>query len=332
MWIRKRFECQQTVSVIPIVFCSKRDIPVTPDFILKSVAIANGNDTYRLLARYFYHVLVLLLFVLLSSCTTHVSRPDGPPNFYVDETKIPNAVPKNEPLSKYGNKPRYYVFGKCYRVLPTSRNYEAVGIASWYGTKFHARKTSSGEKYDMLAMTAAHRFLPLPTYVEVTNLTNHRQVIVKVNDRGPFESNRIIDLSYVAAKKLGMLGRGTAYVRVRAIDPSFYGRSLIYANNNRQYRFYKASRFAQKQAPPTRSFIKHTSTKLVYLQVGAFRNKFHAEKLKKHLAAMLNLPITIANSSKLYKVQVGPIKDSAIVRLTNKLQDLGIKSSRVYGM
>lgn len=180
----------------------------------------------------FFLVCIFTITMLLSSCS-HVSRKDGPPNFYVDETKIPNATPKPEKLSKYGNKPTYRVFGKRYFVLRTNRNYEAVGIASWYGTLYHNRRTSSGERYNMLAMTAAHRSLPLPTYVEVTNLLNHRKVIVKVNDRGPFHSNRIIDLSYVAAKKLGMIGRGTTYVRVKAINPHRFGTLSHFATRNR---------------------------------------------------------------------------------------------------
>jgi rare lipoprotein A len=113
----------------------------------------------------------------------------------------------------------YTVFGHKYYVLRSSRNYEEQGVASWYGTKFHSHHTSNGERYDMLAMTAAHKTLPLPTYVQVTNLRNGKKVIVKINDRGPFESNRLIDLSYVAAKKLGMLGHGTTRVDVKAIDP-----------------------------------------------------------------------------------------------------------------
>jgi len=165
---------------------------------------------------------------LLTSCS-HVRR-DGAPNFYVDETKVPNATPKVEPRAKYGNMNVYNVFGRSYKVMKSSRNYSAVGTASWYGTMFHNRRTSSGERYDMLAMTAAHRSLPLPTYVRVTNLRNHREIIVKVNDRGPFEQGRLIDLSYVAAKKLGMLGKGTAKVRVTAIDPSIQGHRPLFAN------------------------------------------------------------------------------------------------------
>ena len=161
---------------------------------------------------------LFLLTLVLCACTRNT--PDGPPDFYVDETKIPNAVPKTEPLAKYGNMPFYYVNGKRYYVMKSSRHYQATGTASWYGTKFHAHRTSSGERYNMLGMTAAHKTLPLPTYLEVTNLRNNRQVIVKVNDRGPFSGNRLIDLSYVAAKKLGMIGHGTTLVHVRAIDVS----------------------------------------------------------------------------------------------------------------
>lgn len=168
---------------------------------------------------------VLCYFTLLLTSCSYFRKPvDGPPNFYVDETRIPNAVPKPEARAKYGNYPSYVVFGKRYYTLKSSKHYSAVGTASWYGTLFHERRTSSGERYNMLAMTAAHRTLPLPTYVEVTNLRNHRRIIVKVNDRGPFHSNRLIDLSYVAAKKLGMIGHGTTLVRVTAIDPNSYHR------------------------------------------------------------------------------------------------------------
>jgi rare lipoprotein A len=171
----------------------------------------------------FYRRIALgLLFVsvvTLNGCATKHHK-DGPPDYYVDETKIPNATPKVEPLSRIGNQPSYVVFGKRYYVMRSSKHYREQGIASWYGTQFHTHHTSNGERYNMLAMTAAHKTLPLPTYVQVTNLVNGRQIIVKVNDRGPFEANRLIDLSYVAAKKLGMLGHGTAKVDITAIDPA----------------------------------------------------------------------------------------------------------------
>jgi rare lipoprotein A len=133
---------------------------------------------------------------------------------------VPDAVPKVEPKSRFGNPKSYVVFGKRYHTLTSSEGYDARGIASWYGPKFNHRRTSSGEKYDMYAMTAAHKTLPLPTYVRVTNLDNGRTAVVKVNDRGPFYANRLIDLSYAAARKLGIVAAGTAPVDVRAIDPA----------------------------------------------------------------------------------------------------------------
>jgi rare lipoprotein A len=144
-----------------------------------------------------FWLFILSTVALLSGCT-HAPSKDGPPNFYVDESKIPDAVPKLEALSRSGNMDHYSVFGRRYNVLRTSKNYEEVGIASWYGTKFHSHHTSNGERYNMLAMTAAHKTLPLPTYVQVTNLKNNKKIIVKVNDRGPFEGNRLIDLSLFA--------------------------------------------------------------------------------------------------------------------------------------
>jgi rare lipoprotein A len=125
-----------------------------------------------------------------------------------------------EDKSRYGNRPEYEVFGIRYRVLESSIGYEEEGSASWYGEEFQGRPTSSREPYDMYLMTAAHRTLPLPTYVEVTNLENGRRAVVRVNDRGPFHPDRIIDLSYVAALKLGYVDAGTARVRVRALEPA----------------------------------------------------------------------------------------------------------------
>jgi rare lipoprotein A len=133
---------------------------------------------------------------------------------------IPDAVPRYEPRSPYGNPPFYDVFGKRYFVLSSSADYLERGVASWYGPGFHKVRTSTGEIYDMYAMTAAHKTLPLPAYVRVTNLQNGRSVVVRVNDRGPFVGNRIIDLSYTAAAKLDMLREGTAMVEVRSVGPT----------------------------------------------------------------------------------------------------------------
>jgi len=166
----------------------------------------------------------LLLFcgtVFLNGCSNqHKFLPgDGFPKKFPDIHKINNPEPKVEPISRYGNPPVYAIGKKSYKVMSSSRGYRKRGYASWYGTKFHGRRTSSGEPYDMFAMTAAHPTLPLPTYAKVTNLENGRSIIVKFNDRGPFHANRLIDLSYTAAAKLGILGRGTGYVEVVSIDP-----------------------------------------------------------------------------------------------------------------
>jgi rare lipoprotein A len=145
--------------------------------------------------------------------------PASPPPAYAPQA-VPDAVPRLEPRSRFGNPPFYDVFGKRYFVLPSSAGYVERGVASWYGPGFHEVRTSTGEPYDMYGMTAAHKTLPLPAYVRVTNLQNARSIVVRVNDRGPFVGNRIIDLSYTAAAKLDMLRNGTAIVEVRAIDPA----------------------------------------------------------------------------------------------------------------
>lgn len=255
-------------------------------------------------------------------------KQDGPPDYHVDVSHIPNATPRPERLSKYGNMPKYTVFGKTYYPKRSSSNFTQTGIASWYGTKFHERKTSSGEPYDMLAMTAAHKTLPLPTYVEVTNLKNNKKIIVKVNDRGPFASNRIIDLSYVAAKKLGMLAKGTTHVRIRAINPYTWAK-----NKGRE-----AGRYLRHKAIHYKNVAKKVDQKAkqyFYLQAGAFSNKKNAEQLKNKLASMFHYPVKVHNppaDSKLYRVRVGPLKDTATTdKVTKQLNTIGIQPSKLHG-
>jgi len=137
-----------------------------------------------------------------------------------DVSQIPDAIPRYEPRSALGNPPFYEVYGQRYTVLGSSVGYVERGIASWYGTEFHGLRTATGEPYDMFAMTAAHKTLPLPCYARVINLSNGRSVVVRINDRGPFVSNRIIDLSYAAAAKLGMIGTGTAFVEIETLTPA----------------------------------------------------------------------------------------------------------------
>lgn len=162
----------------------------------------------------------IVLMMLLVGCGSFSDIQDGAPTRRINANRISNAVPKVLPRSKFGNPASYVVYGKRYYVKNSSKGFDERGVASWYGTKFHGRRTSSGERYNLYGMTAAMRTLPLPTFVEVTNLRNHKKIIVKVNDRGPFNPHRIIDLSYAAATKLDMLKKGTAFVEVRAIDPA----------------------------------------------------------------------------------------------------------------
>ena len=191
---------------------------------------------------------------------------DGPPKRRIDVSAIPDAVPRVESKSKYGNPESYVVYGKRYYTMKSSKGYQARGVASWYGEKFHGRKTSNGETYNMHAMTAAHKSLPLPTYVRVTNLSNGRSVVVRVNDRGPFHADRIIDLSYTAATKLDMLISGTALVEVRAIDPS-------------------APQSDQKSIVVSGQGDASKALRL-FLQIGAFTRKINAEHLKSKVVAV----------------------------------------------
>lgn len=251
----------------------------------------------------------LLLFAsaaLLVSCGS--SRDGLPSNFHTfDANNIPNAVPKVEPKSRYGNPASYVVFGKRYFVRKSAHCYHAKGIASWYGTKFHERRTSSGEPYNMFKMTAANKVLPLPTYVRVHNLENGRTIIVKVNDRGPFHENRIIDLSFAAGKKLQMTKKGTALVEVTAIDPRH----------------------------PNETCGKKTQTKApvaghpqIYLQLGAFSDKVNAKLLAKRIAKHSKTPVFVnaknRGDKEIYKVQLGPIRSvNEADALTTRLEKEG---------
>lgn len=246
---------------------------------------------------------------------------DSAPSERRDLSSIPDAVPRDEPRSRYGNPSSYEVLGKRYQVMPTSTGYREKGIASWYGTKFHGRKTSSGERYDMYAMTAAHKSLPLPSYVEVTNLNNGRKVIVKVNDRGPFHENRIIDLSYSAAYRLGILGKGTGFVELRAINPG---------------EPEPVTQVAALDETPVPEAEAGTTSKAInmYLQVGAFISRDNAERLYSKLlgAALGNTQISPAqsNGNTVYRVRLGPILDVEVAdQLVNKLAAIGIHDSRV---
>ena len=164
-------------------------------------------------------VSLVSLALLTGGCATRSPTDASVQRRDIDPDSVPDAVAQVEPYSKYGNPPTYEVFGRRYSVLPSSKGFVQTGTASWYGEDFHGKRASNGETYDMFAMTAAHKELPLPTYARVTNLENGHSIVVKINDRGPFVGNRVIDLSWVAAAKLRLVTKGTGLVEVRAIDP-----------------------------------------------------------------------------------------------------------------
>lgn len=259
------------------------------------------------------------LCLLLTACSgvsiTPSSR-DAAPTRKVDVSRVPNAVPKNEPKSRYGNPKSYVVFGKRYYVMESSRGFVEKGIASWYGTKFHGRRTSSGETYDMYAMTAAHKNLPLPTYVKVTNLNNGRSIIVKVNDRGPFHENRIIDLSYTAAIKLDIVKKGTGLVEVRAINP---GEALPISSN---------------EGAPVSNVTTSNHSDGFYIQVGSFGQLANAESLRRKLGplgeSLIKISQTIVNGDTLYRVRIGPLTDiDQSDSITSKLSSYGVYEHRI---
>jgi rare lipoprotein A len=231
--------------------------------------------------------------------------PLPPPPARIDS--IPDAIPKREPRSAHGNPPFYDVLGKRYVVLANADGYVERGVASWYGPTFHGENTSSGERYDMYAMTAAHKTLPLPTYARVTNLRNGRSVIVRINDRGPFVANRLIDLSYTAAAKLDMLRDGTTLVEVRTITPTEPD---------------SLSRTAQSPPP------------VLYVQAGAFADEHNASKVIQRLhagglrSALVAPPLD--GKSRLYRVRVGPISTVAeFDQLAARLSSLGFPDARL---
>jgi rare lipoprotein A len=258
--------------------------------------------------------LTALLVLQLTGCssTTQKGGGDYAPPKPRDISGVTDAVPRAEPYSRYGNPESYVVFGKRYYTKKDSKGYQEQGIASWYGSKFHGRRTSSGEVYDMYQMTAAHKSLPLPTYARVTNLRNGRSIIVKINDRGPFHNNRIIDLSYVAAARLGILENGTGLVEVEAIDTSVP----------------LPARTQVASKPPV------NENAVMYLQVGAFSQRDNADRMRSRLQTANVGTIQVvegrSDSGPLYRVRVGPLASvNEADRIANTLVSQGISDTRV---
>ena len=241
-------------------------------------------------------------------------QQDRGPSRQIDPSQIREVIPMIEPRTLAGNKSPYTVNGLTYRVMPSEEGYRERGFASWYGEKFHGHKTSNGEIYDMYQISAAHKTMPIPGFLRVTNLENERSIIVRVNDRGPFHSDRVIDLSYAAAYMLGFDNKGTAMVEVEAIVPTLAGPGTRPAGG------------AVATAAPVRATIAEGSTSSSaasngaqeqYLQVGAFSDLRAAEQLSAKLRDLTSRPVFIrsvesgAANQPLHRVRVGPIPDAA---------------------
>jgi rare lipoprotein A len=241
------------------------------------------------------------------------SVPQGPPPEVI--AKLPEPVPKVEPRALYGNKSPYTVLGQSYNVLASPNGYVERGIASFYGNKFHGYKTSSLEDYDMYQFSAAHKTLPIPSYARVTNLENGKSVIVRINDRGPFHENRVIDLSYAAAVRIGVWPKGTGLVEVRAIDPS---QPLT----------------AQALPPPPPPPKPASPGPGIFLQVGAFSDVVNAERVAQQLRSANFAPVQVVdaqiNGRSIRRVRVGPLASvDQADDVTTRIEGMGLPRPQV---
>lgn len=292
------------------------------------------------LSRPLHLILMLLLAIAVAGCSSTGGRkkgggyykddgPDANPPSNLDQ--VPDAVPRIEPYASGANRP-YVVFGQRYVPDTSGQPYKQRGIASWYGKKFHGNSTSIGESYDMYAMTAAHTTLPIPSYARVTSLVNGKTIVVRVNDRGPFHSDRIMDLSYVAAYKLGIIGPGSGQVVVESI-PQEEIRRLASQGAPAAPEPASATGSMPVMAPVAATPVALTAEPLpgpapgsapvrqapsggagtVYLQVGAFSQPANAQSLVARINSQLGTagapPAQVEQSNNLYRVRIGPYPD-----------------------
>ncbi len=270
----------------------------------------------------------LCSILFLAACGSQPAREPVRQVARAPATLPADPIPRKEPRSRYGNGPVYEVYGTRYQVLPTSYGYQERGVASWYGRKFHGRPTSSQEPYDMYAMTAAHKSLPLPTFVEVRNLKNNRTVVVRVNDRGPFVKNRLIDLSYAAAQKLDIVRDGTGLVEIRAISfdepPPTVARAPAATADNA----------AAPTAAPAPMAHAGDDTAQLFVQVGAFGERQNAER-RHRLLALNGIDQAFVHREAdrvpaIYRVRIGPLTGvEQYDRLVSELSRMGISDTHL---
>ncbi|NQZ24194.1 MAG: septal ring lytic transglycosylase RlpA family protein [Colwellia sp.] len=233
----------------------------------------------------------VLLLLVVAACSSnsgrYQQRNDSKPTRIPTTSELVDITPRAESHSRGGNKSQYQVRGKTYSVLKSAESFSQTGIASWYGKKFHGHLTSNGEIYNMYAMSAAHKNLPLPTYLKVTNNANNKSVVVRVNDRGPFHQDRIIDLSYSAAYKLGMMKTGVANVTITAITDFSVPKKVI--------------------QPKLKSPLVVKTNQRKYIQVFATKNENLANKTAKALQNLYQINTIIPKNNGIYRIQMGPI-------------------------
>lgn len=237
----------------------------------------------------------------ITSVVTTTNTPISltPQDGFAQSTEVADSIPVDQPVSRAGNASHYRVFGTQYTVLAAvqAKNFKQAGTASWYGKQFHGRRTSSGERFDMYQLTAAHRNLPIPCYARVTNQANGKSVIVKVNDRGPFHGSRVMDVSWAAAAKLDMLSKGTAKITIEVVNSANSASTEIAQQDNLPIES------ATTQAENAAKF---------FVQVGAFGTKDNALNLQNKLATLVSMPIEISQAiapTPIHKVQIGPFSD-----------------------
>ena len=269
---------------------------------------------------------VIIFVLVVSSCSKKtqkripvtnegrysIAQDLAPENDDFNPEKLEQWHIVDEPKSRYGNHSPYVVFGKTYYVADTKKDFEQSGTASWYGKKFHGHTTSNMELFDMYKLTAAHRTLPLPSYVEVTNLENNKKVIVRVNDRGPFKSKRIIDLSWAAAKALDYDTKGLANVHIKLLHPQG----------------------DKQESSQTIVSSKKTEKKVMkFLQIGAFAEKTRALEVANQLSKIIFLPVHVTNtlaSVPLYRVRIGPLSETEnIIDIIQKVNNMGYPHAKM---
>lgn len=298
----------------------------------------NGVSSYAILA---------LAALLLAACSSTPQRKaesgvpaapsgggylagDGPgADAPANLDAIPDAVPRNEPLHRYANRP-YVALGKTYTPLTSTGTFKQRGIASWYGKKFHGQRTSVGEVYDMYAMTAAHPTLPIPSYARVTNLANQKSVVVRVNDRGPFLHDRVIDLSYAAAHKLGIIGDGSAEVEVESLSADVSVKPIV-ASTVQSQPLESSAPASAVAAPPVVAIASSENNDTgVFLQLGAFKTQEAAEAYLAKMRGELSdngKQFKLTNKDGLVRVHIGPYANQSEARLSadNMESKLGFK-------